>query len=203
MNFQVSKNNGSVTIAHFARILAYLGILLSADDFNLLVKKYLKDSYTLNYIAFLRAIFEVVQYLDQHGILDLSGVRVKIRFLEPIHANCRQHTSIDDIHNYLKQDIMAIFPGRVINAELPKLPRPEIGKIMASKLFGKQNIFHPALEDSKKMEHILTTMSMIQEHVMRNRLRVEVFFKVNCKLLLRVQIGENSCFIYFSSILIS
>ncbi|XP_019765598.1 uncharacterized protein LOC109541236 isoform X2 [Dendroctonus ponderosae] len=143
----VSKNNGTVTIAHFARIMAYLGILLSADDFNLLVKKYLKDSYTLNYIAFLHAIDEVVQYLDRNGILDLSG------------------------------DIMAIFPGRVINAELPKLPRPEIGKIMASKLFGKQNIFHPALEDPKKVEHILTTMSMIQEHVSRNRLRVNTFFK--------------------------
>lgn len=73
---------------------------------------------------------------------------------------------------------MAIFPGRVINAELPKLPRPEIGKIMASKLFGKQNIFHPALEEPKKVEHILTTMSMIQEHVSRNRLRVNTFFKV-------------------------
>ncbi|CAG9765528.1 unnamed protein product [Ceutorhynchus assimilis] len=143
----VSKNCGTVTIAHFARIMAYLGILLSADDFNLLVKKYLKDSYTLNYIAFLKAIDEIIQYLDAHGILDLSG------------------------------DIMAIFPGRVINAELPKLPRPEIGKIMASRIFGIQNIFHPALEDPKKIEHILTTISMIQEHVLRNRLRVSTFFK--------------------------
>ncbi|KAL1506511.1 hypothetical protein ABEB36_005862 [Hypothenemus hampei] len=143
----VSKNNGTVTIAHFARIMAYLGILLSADDFNLLVKKYLKDSYSLNYIAFLHSIDEVIQYLDRNGILDLSG------------------------------DIMAIFPGRVINAELPKLPRPEIGKTMASKLFGKQTIFHPSLKDPKKIEHILTTMAMIQEHVFRNRLRVNTFFK--------------------------
>lgn len=74
---------------------------------------------------------------------------------------------------------MAIFPGRVINAELPKLPRPEIGKIMAAKLFGKQTIFHPALEESKKMEHILNTMAMIQDHVARNRLRVNIFFKVS------------------------
>nr|CAI5818126.1 unnamed protein product [Callosobruchus analis] len=94
----VSKNTGTVTIAHFARILAHLNILLSADDFSLLVKKYLKDSYTLNYIAFLSAIDKVVNYLNEHNILDLSG------------------------------DIMSIFPGRIINAELPKLPRPEIGK---------------------------------------------------------------------------
>ncbi|CAH1971347.1 unnamed protein product [Acanthoscelides obtectus] len=69
-------------------------------------------------------------------------------------------------------DIMSIFPGRILNAELPKLPRPEIGKISGAKLFGKQNIFHPALNDPKKMEHLLTIMSLIQDHVSRNRLRV-------------------------------
>ncbi|XP_060524821.1 uncharacterized protein LOC132701132 isoform X3 [Cylas formicarius] len=143
----VSKNTGTVTIAHFARILAYLDILLSAADFNLLVKKYLKDSYTLNYVAFIRAIDEVVGYLNKHGILDLSG------------------------------DIMALFPGRVIDAELPKLPRPEIGNVSAARLFGKQSIFHPALNDPKTVEHILTTIAMIQEHVLRNRLRVNEFFK--------------------------
>ncbi|CAH1971344.1 unnamed protein product [Acanthoscelides obtectus] len=150
----VSKNTGTVTIAHFARILAHLNILLSADDFSLLVKKYLKDSYTLNYIAFLAAIDKVVNYLNEHNILDLSG------------------------------DIMSIFPGRILNAELPKLPRPEIGKISGAKLFGKQNIFHPALNDPKKMEHLLTIMSLIQDHVSRNRLRVCEFFKdfdvLNC-----------------------
>ncbi|XP_076267066.1 uncharacterized protein LOC143200510 isoform X1 [Rhynchophorus ferrugineus] len=143
----VSKNNGTVTIAHFARILAYLNILLSPDDFNILVKKYLKDSYTINYVAFIHAIDEVIQYLNKHGIMDLSG------------------------------DIMSLFPGRVIDAELPKLPRPEIGNISAARLFGKQSIFHPALQDPKKIEHILTTISMIQEHVLRNRLRVNTFFK--------------------------
>ncbi|KAG5882903.1 hypothetical protein JTB14_020171 [Gonioctena quinquepunctata] len=142
----VSKNNGTVTVAHFARILAYLNILLSADDFNLLVKKYIKDSYTLNYVAFINAIDQVVRYLNAHGILDLSG------------------------------DLMSLFPGRVINAELPKLPRPEIGKISASQLFGKQNIFHPALNDPKKVEHIFTIISIVQDHVMKNRLRVCEFF---------------------------
>ncbi|XP_072384086.1 uncharacterized protein [Diabrotica undecimpunctata] len=150
----VSKNNGTVTVAHFARILAYLEILLSADDFNLLVKKYIKDSYTLNYIAFISAIDQIVQYLNAHGILDLCG------------------------------DVMSLFPGRVINAELPKLPRPEIGKIMAQKIFGMQNIFHPALNDPKKQAHIFTIMANLQDHVLMNRLRVCEFFKdfdpLNC-----------------------
>ncbi|CAH1119695.1 unnamed protein product [Phaedon cochleariae] len=150
----VSKNCGTVTMAHFARILAHLNILLSADDFNLLVKKYVKDSYTLNYVAFIAAIDQVVDYLNRNGILDLSG------------------------------DVMILFPGRVLNAELPKLPRPEIGKITAAQLFGKQSIFHPALNDPKKIEHILTTVSMIQAHVLKNRLRICDFFKdfdpLNC-----------------------
>lgn len=71
---QVSKNVGAVTIAHFARILAYLGIMVSADDFNLLVKKYIRNSYAINYIAFVADIQNAANYMDQHGMLDLGGV---------------------------------------------------------------------------------------------------------------------------------
>lgn len=41
----------------------------------LLLKKFLKDSYVVNYVAFIAAIEEIVKYLDQHGVMDLSGVR--------------------------------------------------------------------------------------------------------------------------------
>lgn len=143
----VAKNTGTVTMAHFARILAHLDILISSDDFNLLVKKFVKDNYTVNYVAFIAMIDQVIDYLNMHGILDNSG------------------------------DVTSIFPGRVINAELPKLPRPELGKIMASRLFGKQNIFHPALKETKQVEHILSTLSMIQAHVLKNQMRVCEFFR--------------------------
>lgn len=72
---------GAVTIAHFARILDYLGILVSAEDFSLLVKKYGKNSYTINYIAFIAAIDEAVNYMEQHGMLDLGGVSSFLNFL--------------------------------------------------------------------------------------------------------------------------
>lgn len=75
---KVAKNVGAVTIAHFARILAYLGILVSAEDFSLLVKKYGKNSYTVNYIAFVAGIDEAVNYMEQHGMLDLGGVSTYI-----------------------------------------------------------------------------------------------------------------------------
>ncbi|KAB0801730.1 hypothetical protein PPYR_03916 [Photinus pyralis] len=143
----VSKNVGTVTIAHFARILTYLGILVSAEDFNLLVKKYLKDSYTLNYVAFIAAIDASVDYMDKHGMLDLGG------------------------------DLHAQFPGRLIDAELPKLPRPEIGKILAASIFGKQTTFHPALEIPKQSQDLITIMRTIQKHIISNRLRVNEFFR--------------------------
>lgn len=52
--------------------------MVSADDFNLLVKKYIRNSYAINYIAFIAAIDEVVSYMRQHGILDLGGVSFKV-----------------------------------------------------------------------------------------------------------------------------
>lgn len=58
--------------------MAYLGILVSAEDFSLLVKKYGKNSYTINYIAFVAAINEAVNYMEQHGMLDLGGVSIFI-----------------------------------------------------------------------------------------------------------------------------
>ncbi|CAH0724069.1 unnamed protein product, partial [Brenthis ino] len=52
----VAKNDGRITFAHFARILDYIGVIVSPEDFNLLVRRYIKDSYTLDYVAFLKEI---------------------------------------------------------------------------------------------------------------------------------------------------
>lgn len=142
-----------MTLAHFARVLAFLNILVSADDFNLLVKKFLKDNYTINYVAFVAAVDKVVQYLDSHGILDLGG------------------------------DILPQFPGRVITAELPKLPRPEIGKIILSSVIGKEDNFHPAIRVPPEQEDLRTVIYRIQRHVWSNRIRVDEFFKVSTTLV--------------------
>lgn len=138
-----------MTIAHFARVLAFLSIKVSADDFNLLVKKYLKDCYTLNYVAFLKDINDVVNYLNEHNILDLGG------------------------------DILPQFPGRIISAELPKLPRPEIGKIILSTVIGKADNFHPSIKLPPEQEDLMTVIRRVQRHVSDNRIRIEDFFKVS------------------------
>ncbi|KAM3956185.1 LOW QUALITY PROTEIN: uncharacterized protein ACR2FA_009901 [Aphomia sociella] len=52
----VAKNDGRITFAHFSRILNYIGVLVSPEDFNLLVRRFIKDSYTLDYVEFLKAV---------------------------------------------------------------------------------------------------------------------------------------------------
>lgn len=120
---------------------------MSADDFNLLVKKYLKNSYTLNYVAFVADIDNVVKWMDAHGMLDLGG------------------------------DMLPQFPGRLISAELPKLPRPEIGKVILSSILGKEQTFHPAINKAVEQEDLRTVISRIQRHMWDNRIRIEDFFK--------------------------
>ncbi|XP_041989289.1 uncharacterized protein LOC121740621 [Aricia agestis] len=52
----VAKNDGRITFAHFARILNYAKVLVSPEDFNLLVRRFIRDSYTLDYVEFLKAV---------------------------------------------------------------------------------------------------------------------------------------------------
>lgn len=70
------------------------------------------------------------------------------------------------------------FPGRIITAELPKLPRPEVGRILVDDAFGKQTVFHPALEKPKEKMLITEIIHRIQRHVLERRLRIKNFFKV-------------------------
>ncbi|XP_043281125.1 uncharacterized protein [Venturia canescens] len=143
----VSKNAGTVTLAHFGRILKFVGIAMAAEEFSLLVKRFAKDGYTVNYVAFIKAVDEAQNYMDQHGILDLGG------------------------------DILDQFPGRIITAELPKLPRPEVGKIPPSRVFGKQTIFHPALDEKRDLMPLREVIYRIQRHIFERRIRINGFFE--------------------------
>ncbi|XP_004533214.1 uncharacterized protein LOC101452318 [Ceratitis capitata] len=88
----VSQNVGVVTVAHFSRVLHFLKIPLSDDDFLLLLKRYLKDSYTVNYVAFVKHIQNIMDYMKQNNLLD----------------NAMQ--------------IIKDFPGRLVDLELSELP---------------------------------------------------------------------------------
>uniref|UniRef100_A0A034VES4 Uncharacterized protein n=1 Tax=Bactrocera dorsalis TaxID=27457 RepID=A0A034VES4_BACDO len=88
----VSQNVGVVTVAHFSRVLHFMKIPISDDDFLLLLKRYIKDSYTVNYVAFIRHIQNIMDYLKQNNLLD----------------NAMQ--------------IIKDFPGRLVDLELSELP---------------------------------------------------------------------------------
>ncbi|KPI99546.1 hypothetical protein RR46_03911 [Papilio xuthus] len=64
----VAKNDGRITFAHFARILHFVGVILSPEDFNLIVRRFIKDSYTIDYVEFLKA----VEAVKKEGIQGLG-----------------------------------------------------------------------------------------------------------------------------------
>lgn len=66
---------GTVTITHFGRILNFLGIILASNEFSLLVKRFVKNSYTINYVSFLNAVEEAQNYIERNGMVDIAGVR--------------------------------------------------------------------------------------------------------------------------------
>ncbi|XP_053976671.1 uncharacterized protein LOC128875266 [Hylaeus volcanicus] len=143
----IAKNAGTVTFSHFGRILKFIGVVLASDEFCLLVKRFAKGAYTINYVAFLQAIDEVQSYLDKHGMLSLDG------------------------------ELLDQFPGRIITAELPKYPRPEVGKIQPSKVFGKQAVFHPVMEESKDLMPLKEIIQRIQRHILETRIRISEYYK--------------------------
>lgn len=73
----VAKNVGTVTLGHFSRVLHFLGLIMSSVDYQLLVKRFIKDSYTVNYVAFVKEIEEIMRYMDQHRLVDYSDVCLK------------------------------------------------------------------------------------------------------------------------------
>lgn len=58
----------------FARVLNFLGIKLSENEFDLLIDKYRYDAFTMKYNAFLRELEEVRHWLEKYDYVDVSGV---------------------------------------------------------------------------------------------------------------------------------
>ncbi|XP_017084480.2 uncharacterized protein LOC108116890 [Drosophila eugracilis] len=88
----IAQNVGVVTVAHFSRVLHFMKIPLSEADFLLLLRRYMKDGYLVNYVAFLKHIDSIIAYLGEHNLLDNS------------------------------HDIIKNFPGRLVDLELSQLP---------------------------------------------------------------------------------
>lgn len=146
--FQLTKHEGVVTVSHFARILNHLRLLVADVDFHLLLKKFMKNSYMVNYVAFLEVVDRITRTLTQQQMLDVGG------------------------------DLIARFPTRALSAELPRLPRPEIGNVALDTVFGPQTIFHPVSRPARHREGLHRVLRRVQQYVWRHRIRVADFFKV-------------------------
>lgn len=68
----MSKNDGTVTITHFRRVLNFLGITLGVKEFRLLVKKFMKHNYTVNYVGFIEAIKNIIKWFEENGHVECS-----------------------------------------------------------------------------------------------------------------------------------
>ncbi|KAG4066440.1 hypothetical protein HA402_007076 [Bradysia odoriphaga] len=145
----VAKNCGTVTLAHFARVLHFLKINVSADEFQLLLKRFIKDSYTVNYVAFVEEIENIVRDLDSKRLIDFS------------------------------EDFVENFPGKVITANLPKLPRPEIDNVCISDVFGNAPSSHPVFTKTRDNMIFDELIQRVKRHVLENSLRVKDFFEDN------------------------
>ena len=94
---------------------------------------------------------------------------------------------------YISQELLDQFPGRIITVRLPKLPRPEIDKIIPSQILGKQTVFHPVMEQTREMILALEVIKRIQRHILEHRIRIHEFFKVLAIQLRYVY--ENSAYV--------
>lgn len=52
-------------------------IPLSEPDFLLLLRRYMKDGYLVNYVAFLKHVDNIMAYLSEQKLLDNSHVSLK------------------------------------------------------------------------------------------------------------------------------
>lgn len=59
-----------MTFAHFRRILNFAEITLGDKEFQLVVNRFMKYGYSINYVAFLTAIQEILEWFDVKGFLD-------------------------------------------------------------------------------------------------------------------------------------
>ncbi|KAL7730468.1 hypothetical protein ACLKA6_000475 [Drosophila palustris] len=136
----VAQNVGVVTVSHFSRVLHFMKIPLSESDFLLLLKRYMKDGYLVNYVAFLKHIDNIMDYLKSHNLLDNSG------------------------------DIIANFPGRLVDLELSQLPAVNGCQMI-------QPVFPDACNHPNLNRGQCEIVHCIQNYIYKNRVRTCEFLE--------------------------
>lgn len=139
-----------MTIAQFRRILNFVGLTLGAKEFQVVMNRFMKNGYSVNYVAFIQTIQCIWNWFDEHGFLDCE------------------------------QTFVEFYPGKVIIADVDQLPRPDIGKdIDIARTFGTNKACHPCFDQKIKKHgtkfHIL--MMRVKKHLYDNSIRSREFFE--------------------------
>ncbi|XP_026476196.1 uncharacterized protein LOC113381611 [Ctenocephalides felis] len=143
----VAQDSGATTLDHFSRVLHRCGLTLSDNDHLLLIKRFQRDRFTINHVAFCKAVDEIVSYLDYTGLEQFG----------------------DELNH--------LFPMKLINAELPKTQRPEIGRVRVDDVLEIPPVaFHTIVNQPRQTEDLMTIMRRVQRHVFSNSIRCSHFF---------------------------
>lgn len=137
-----------MTVNHFRCILNASDITLGAKEFQLVINRFKKYGYAVNYVAFLEAIQEILDWFDEKGFLDED------------------------------KSFFENFPGKVIVAEIDSLPRPEVGVVDIAQTFEREKPCHPCVNQQEKRKMELDELMLrIKKHILDNSVRTYEFFE--------------------------
>lgn len=133
----------------FRKILNKVGITLRESELTLVSKRYIKHGYTINYVAFISVIENILKWFEEHGFLDCDK-----NFLE-------------------------YYPGLIIFADIDSLPRPEVCKVDIALMFGTEKTCHPCVKQQQQKHdcELENIMLRIKKHIFDNRIRTREFFE--------------------------
>lgn len=161
-DYKSRARNGSMTIALFRKILYQAGITLGEKEFNIIVKRYSRHNFTVNYDAFLKDVQTIEKWLIENGDL-------------------------------IRKQNRELMPGKVLTADVDKLPRPEIGNFDVADKFQILKCGHPSLERNAipKCPELVEILSKIKKIVAIKGVNAKQFFMdfdtLNCGLITKSQ----------------
>lgn len=133
------KNNGSMSINLFRKLLYFAGITLGDKEFDVLVKRFSKLSFNINYAAFLTEVKKFQKFLDENE--DFS----------------KKH-NVD----LMSRKILEV-------TEIRKYSRPEIGNFDVAEKFGITKCGHPCLNKKNTQNPSLCQLLMKIKKFVRDR----------------------------------
>ncbi|XP_063710170.1 uncharacterized protein LOC134838551 [Culicoides brevitarsis] len=146
----IAKNNGTVTFSHLYRLLHFLGIELSNKDFQILVKKYIQDSYTINYENFVKDIETYVCFFDRNR------------------------------PSSYEQDVAQNYPGKFIEVKIPSINRSEVETgnwIFGRPSTCHPSVTSHFYRRNRAFIDLNTIFESIQKHIVSNKINMVEYFR--------------------------